>query len=316
MRRHLARWLYTTAVWTRWPEHRRRTDGAPVFCFHNVVEDELAGRVGDGALHMGRSAFERHATWIARTYSVIPLPELIDRLRTGRSVRGVAAITLDDAYQGTLVHGVPLLRAQALPATIFVVPRSAESRGFFWWDQFGGRLTDEVRERCLGSLDGDADLIVRELKADAAEMLPDDCRPAGWMALREAARDGLFTIGAHSLSHRHLTVLPPAELHRELVEGNEAIRQQIGVGPLLFAYPYGLADHRTVGEVTAAGYRGAVTLARALARSGQHPFALPRINVPAGISAGALQSWAAEIWFRPPPIRMPPDGSPGAVASA
>jgi len=313
--RGLSRWLYGVVVSSRWPRRRRRMNGAPIFCFHNVVADEYAGRVGDGALHMGVSAFEEHLTWIARTYSVIALAELVERLRAGRSVRGVAALTLDDAYQGALTYGLPVLRALQLPATLFVVAASADSSGFFWWDRLGGGGSSGERRRYLEDFRGDARLILGEVEERSGGGLPDICRPAGWAPLRDAARDGLFAMAAHGVSHRHLQALSFDELRFELEAGRAAIGEHVGVAPTLFAYPYGLADDRAVRAVAAAGYNGAVTLARAVARPGQHPLALPRINVPAGIAPEALESWAAEIWLRPPPIRMPGDGSAGAVAS-
>src|SRR4029079_14779601 len=57
---------------------------ATIFCYHNVVPDALENPCGDGPLHLGLSRFRTHLDWIASAYRVVPLREILTRLRANR----------------------------------------------------------------------------------------------------------------------------------------------------------------------------------------------------------------------------------------
>src|SRR5690349_445747 len=101
---------------------RHLRHGALVLCYHNVVA-HAGGKPpsGDPGLHLPLDRFTPQVHWLKDHYSVISLRELVARLETGRSVRGLAAITFDDGYAGALTIAWPLLRTLGLPATMFIV---------------------------------------------------------------------------------------------------------------------------------------------------------------------------------------------------
>jgi peptidoglycan/xylan/chitin deacetylase (PgdA/CDA1 family) len=63
------------------------------------------------------------------------------------------------------------------------------------------------------------------------------------------------TIGAHSLSHKNLTLCSNAVLRNELEGSKHYIEDLIGLPVTEFAYPYGLADMRVRDAVNRAGYK-------------------------------------------------------------
>jgi peptidoglycan/xylan/chitin deacetylase (PgdA/CDA1 family) len=63
------------------------------------------------------------------------------------------------------------------------------------------------------------------------------------------------TIGAHSLSHKNLTLCSNAVLRNELEGSKHYIEDLIGLPVTEFAYPYGLADMRVRDAVKRAGYK-------------------------------------------------------------
>jgi hypothetical protein len=67
------------------------------------------------------------------------------------------------------------------------------------------------------------------------------------------------------------------------------------VWPEYFAYPYGLWDERVKDAVRAAGYRAAVTLDPGLNRAHADPWALCRINIPAGLGDAGFRAWTAAL---------------------
>ncbi len=83
-----------------------------------------------------------------------------------------------------------------------------------------------------------------------AEDLEDDAKRE---LLREAVRRG-HEIGSHTVSHRHLVGLPPAERRRELVESRERLSRFSGVAVAGFRAPGFALDRPTLQQVAEAGY--------------------------------------------------------------
>jgi len=279
---------------------RRFSSGGVVLCYHNVVADAAAGPRDSLGLHMPLSRFERQVRWLARTFEVVSLTELVVRVSQGRSLRGVAAITFDDGYRGVFDHAWPLLRDLNIPATVFIVAEAPGRDERFWWDdpEVLRAYSPARREHWLTALRGDSATIVESLtrarrpspgKAASARM------PAPWETIAAAAASGL-QLGVHSATHRSLPALDEGDLHREVVESRDIIRRRTGVTAEFFAYPYGLWSDRVQHAVRSAGYRAAFTLDHG--DSTADLWALPRMNVPASIDAAAFAAWTAGLNLR------------------
>lgn len=278
---------------------RRVRDGACVFCFHNIVNPSEVG-LGDTSLHMARDDFERTMDWMTHAYTVVGLDELGKRIRDGRSTSGLAAVTFDDAYEGFIRNGLPVLARHGLPAAVFVVSEAAEAPSPFWWDQLGaaGSLSDSVRETCLTDHRGVASEILADLERDAVPVppLPQAFLPATWSRIADAVGGcSDLMVGSHTLTHPNLTRASSAELQRQLQVSRVALSERLGLLPVVISYPYGLHDARVQEEARACGYELGLTLDRGLARAGADPLAIPRLNVPAGAGVEALECWAAGL---------------------
>jgi peptidoglycan/xylan/chitin deacetylase (PgdA/CDA1 family) len=254
----LGKTLYRTMSRTGLPRRRRgRQSTAAIFGFHNVVHDSVAGKVGEGPLHLGISAFEQYVDWIAHTYNVIPLQELLGRLSGGKSVLGTACLTFDDGYRGVFINALPVLHRHQAPATVFIVTGHAESPGYFWWDR-------------------------EELQA------------ASWNLIRVAAHADI-SIGAHSVTHRNLVALSAAEAHEELEASLNAVRTRADITAQLIAYPYGRVNSEIVALARRSGFTGGIGERYGLTNSCSDPLRLPRVNVPSGIPLETLECWAAGL---------------------
>ena len=277
---------------------RRLRSSGLVLCYHNVIPHADAGIWGTLGLHMPFPTFARQMQWLAANYDVVPLERLVDRVASGDSLRGVAAVTFDDAYTGVFEHAWPLLQDLGLPATVFVVAQAPGSDADFWWDHpvVLRTYSDARRQRWLTTLRGDRAAIVASLDQNGSIPLrpPRDCRPADWKTITAAAELG-FAIGAHSGTHRALPTLGRVELEREVVESRAVIARHTGKAPEFFAYPYGLSSDHVREVVRSAGYRAAFTLDRGRNTAGVDPWALRRLNVPAGIGDDAFDAWTVGL---------------------
>jgi peptidoglycan/xylan/chitin deacetylase (PgdA/CDA1 family) len=275
--------------------NRRLQDAGVILCYHNVVAVH-EGTIGDPGLHMSRERFETQVRWLAGHYTIVPLGEFVDRLTTGGSLRSVAAVTFDDGYGGVFEHALPILRALALPATVFLVAEAAGRAAGFWWDQRAiVESADASRRReWLNTLRGDQSAILPRDAVPAQEPLPPSHRPADWPTIRAAIGDGI-AIGAHSATHRSLPTLSDTELEHEVVTSRAMIQQATGIRPEFFAYPYGLWDSRVRARIRSARYRAGLTLDTGLNRPFTDPCSLRRLNVPARISDAAFEAWTAGL---------------------
>jgi peptidoglycan/xylan/chitin deacetylase (PgdA/CDA1 family) len=274
---------------------RRLQPAGPILCYHNVVPAGYAG-VGGAGLHMPRDTFERQMRWLKAHYKILSLPEFVDRLERGASLRSTAVIAFDDGYNGVFEQAAPILQALGIPATVFVVAEAVGRSTGFWWDQpaIVNATTESQREVWLNDLRGDDDAIVGDAAPDGRSSLPRPHRPADWTTIRAWLGKGI-EIGVHSATHRCLPTLTDRELDHEIEDSRVAVHHHTGVWPAFFAYPYGRCDGRVRERVRMAGYRAALGLEPGLAGAKADAWCLRRINVPAGISDAAFEAWTAGL---------------------
>jgi peptidoglycan/xylan/chitin deacetylase (PgdA/CDA1 family) len=239
-------------------------------------------------LHLPEAAFERQLDVLERHARVRSLEDLVRPDRPASSKPEVA-ITFDDAYRGAVTAGVEALARRGFPSTIFVPPAFIGG-GSFWWDVLAGpegSLADLVRSTVLGSLQGEDAAARRWAVEHGVPMTepPDHARAASEAELATAAARGPVTFGSHSWSHPNLAGLDPARLSEELTASRDWIAGRFGnrFVPWL-SFPYGRYSDSVLGELARAGYRGALRIDGGRLSSAAPLLALPRLNVPAGLS--------------------------------
>jgi peptidoglycan/xylan/chitin deacetylase (PgdA/CDA1 family) len=105
--------------------------------------------------------------------------------------------------------------------------------------------------------------------------------------LRSMLRAG-WELDAHTLTHRDLTTLGPADLRREVAGSRAVLRRRFGVPVDAFCYPAGRYDATVEAAVRAAGYRAATTERPGAARPADDRYALPRLRVNGDDGAAAV----------------------------
>lgn len=259
-----------------------------ILAYHNILPaGQAPGR--DRSLHLAQPDFARQLDLLQAEAAVVPLEDLLFGTPSATASRRVA-LTFDDAYVGALTAGVAELRARSLPATIFVAPAFI-GQGGFWWDEVVPQgepgVTDPLRRRALDEWQG-KDRVVREQvmhEGGRVERAPSACRCGDEGLLRAALEYPGLTLGSHTWSHPNLGVLPEAELGEELSRPLEWLS---GFGARLIpvlSYPYGRSRDVVEQAAESAGYRAALRVDGGwLPMAPTSLFALPRLNIPAGIS--------------------------------
>lgn len=270
----------------------RRRPAARILMLHGVGPDELPV-----------AALEAGLAWIARTFRVVPLPALVERVARGTAPSDEIALTFDDGLKNHVEAALPVLSRLDLPATFFVCPGLIDAGRWLWNHEVRARLgalpDAAVADvgRSAGGPGGDVEAVVgwmktlppaRRLTAEAAVRAAtaawaptpaDRARfdPLAWDDL-ERLDPARFTVGSHTLSHPILPTLDDAALAEELAASRAVLERRLGRAVDLFCYPNGSHDARVRAAVKAV-YRAAVTTDPGTARPGADLHALPRIPV-------------------------------------
>lgn len=214
--------------------------------------------------------FEKAVVHIKKYYKVTSLEDIIDRVKSGRSIRGCLAVTFDDGFKDNYTIAYPILRKYNVPATIFISPGFIETGKVPWFikvryifmqtplkrirSNIGGQEYDLImetsRERFLASEDFMC-YLKRCEDDNRGRLLNELCDQLGindfseindlmltWEQIREMSNGGV-SFGAHTMSHPVLARLTPEEAQEEIKESKKKIEAMIGKRVDSFSYPFG-----------------------------------------------------------------------------
>jgi peptidoglycan/xylan/chitin deacetylase (PgdA/CDA1 family) len=110
--------------------------------------------------------------------------------------------------------------------------------------------------------------------------------------LAELARADV-EVGAHTVLHRDLDLLPDPAIRCELQVSRDHLAELLGTAPRSFAYPYG-AYHRIARDlVSGAGYDSGYAVKNALTHAHDDRYARARLPVLAGTARRTVEGWLA-----------------------
>jgi peptidoglycan/xylan/chitin deacetylase (PgdA/CDA1 family) len=266
--------------------------------------------------------FDRLMRLVARSFRVVTLGDAVSRLAQGNLPSRSLVITFDDGYADNAEVALPILQRHGLAASFFISTGFLDG-GRMWNDSvveclracrhqeidleaFGlGRYSiasAAQRRDAIGallprikylSLAGREEAIARLQQICGVTELPTNLMMRAEQ-VREMHRAGM-EIGAHTVRHPILTTLTLPEAECEISEGRNKLQAIIDTPVDMFAYPNGKPgrdyDQSHVTLLSQLGFRGAVTTAPGVARSGDDLFQLPRFT-PWGDS---LAAWSTRL---------------------
>jgi peptidoglycan/xylan/chitin deacetylase (PgdA/CDA1 family) len=278
--------------------------------YHAVCGEE-GHRYASPGICISPAAFERHVRYLASNYAVLPLPEVVERLRTSRALpRNAVAITFDDGYADNLAAARTLAR-HGLTATFYLTAGCLADGAPFWPAELrmllpavrGATLRLRVDGRSIevplagtGDLEGATRIVTKLFKSQpipVRESLRDQLRAAAqrpgmprvmltWDEVAEMRRLGM-TIGSHTMTHPNLPSAGPAAATQEIVESKARLEHETGERVTMFSYPNGGAERYETPElrrvVAGAGFSGATTSRNGFARAASDLYALERVQV-------------------------------------
>lgn len=239
-----------------------------IFMYHGVVRYPL--QVHDWCF-IDESSFRYQIKYIIKHFEILPLIDAVERLKKGKIYRPTAAITFDDGLQNNYDFAYPILREEALPATLFLTTGLLNSDETLWycrlnhalsitnknsigWNGTSFDLTTPVSKAKSSSLiqkklkDFPHPRLLIELRRILIELGYDaDCsievgspyRMLNYQSINEMAFSGLIEFGAHTHSHAILSLISSKERFDEIASSIRAITELTGRPCKVFAYPNG-----------------------------------------------------------------------------
>ncbi|MGH7962489.1 MAG: polysaccharide deacetylase family protein, partial [Candidatus Binatia bacterium] len=123
----------------------RNKNQLTILMYHAVVRAPL--QVYDWCF-LDAASFRSQMHYLKRHFAVISLSEAVERLRTGGIQQPTAVITFDDGFQNNYDVAWPILRAAAIPATIFLTTGLIGTSDTAWFCRLN-RAVAETRKTAL-----------------------------------------------------------------------------------------------------------------------------------------------------------------------
>jgi len=193
-----------------------------------------------------------------QNYTLLSYGEIARRLVAGEALpEKGAAISVDDAFTSFVEAGMPIVRRFEIPVTLFVNTDSVGTPGYLDWEQ------------------------LRTLQKEGVE------------------------IGNHTATHGYLVELEKEEslpqwrerIRQDILKAQNAIDQQLGTRPTIFAYPYGEYSPELLDIVEGLGFLAAFAQQSGVIHSTHNRFFLPRF--PMGGPYGTLSGFKNKIAMKP-----------------
>ena len=300
--------------------------------YHAVCGEEGYG-YADPGICVTPAAFEAHARYLSANYAVLPMPEVVDRLRADSPLpANCVVITFDDGYADNL-DAARTLHRHGICGTFFITAGCMADGAPFWPAEIRsliGAMSAPVLELAVNDQRlripvGSADerraavktlnKLFKSNPIPVREQLREQVREAAnrtlmpspmlrWDQIAEMHRLGM-TIGSHTMTHPNLPSAGLEATSQELTGSKARLERELGVPVTMFSYPNGGAERYMTEAVQRAvrdsGYSAAATSRNAFAGRHSDLFALERIEVEEELAYLVFALEVERFLFRPRP---------------
>lgn len=106
----------------------------PILIYHSVESKSKHKSVSKNIHNVKPKSFKRQLTVLKKNYDVVFVDEILRRLKKGKPVGGLAAVTFDDGYKSVLENALPILKNLDIPATWYLSTKLITEKSF-WRDK-------------------------------------------------------------------------------------------------------------------------------------------------------------------------------------
>ncbi len=301
-----------------------RARGEPrllVLMYHRVLPAGHPDRAREQpGMYVSPETLALHLGLLKRHFQLVHLDDWARDVMQGKPVPALAcAVTFDDGWRDNFQYAFPILQAQGVPATIYLLPELVGTQYSFWPNKLARLLSDarnndvrarwpdwlrrELKTAALPLPMASIDAVIERCKTQYTdlEMLGllrdvathDDAQPdrdlMDWDEVRQMQGSGHVRFGSHTRRHIRLdTRASAAVLEDEIRQSRLQIERELGTPVTAFCYPNG--DHCPAAvELVRGAYATAVTTRRGWNSTTSDRYLLSRVGVHEDISSTAAE---------------------------
>lgn len=285
-----------------------------IILFHRIVKEKNSNRIGWCHTIENTLMELKETVSTARKMGLefVSLDELYRRILSGKTSEKCCVLTFDDGYLDVYTEAFPYLESQKVPFVFYITTNIPDQNQTPWWylaeenlinnESFTlslGNASTKVNLNLKGARDFVFNLVhnvfestsQEEIRTKAVKIFGldrvleiEDRLNIKWEQIIEMSKSPLVTIGAHSVTHRNLALLPEVTTRWEMEESKKILESHIGRPVQHFAYPFGSPYHTTQREFKIAqeiGFKTATTtrIGNIFKEHCDHLTALPRIYI-------------------------------------
>jgi peptidoglycan/xylan/chitin deacetylase (PgdA/CDA1 family) len=250
--------------------------------FHRVIPETNTKRVHNHlSLEITPEHFEQTINFFQKEkYDFISLDQLYDGFKRGiLPKKKFVVITFDDGYKDNLEVAYPILKKFDIPFTVYITTGIPNENAILWWYILEDMIRDmdTIKFNWNGQkyIYNTRTIIEKEVAFELIQTFVhkhfaiDTCLELfstlfkdfqsdltkyasilgmNWAEIRKLNSDPLVTIGAHTVNHYPLSLIPFDYLISEIRDSKIELEKQLGKKIEHFAYPYGKISHASTRE--------------------------------------------------------------------
>jgi peptidoglycan/xylan/chitin deacetylase (PgdA/CDA1 family) len=203
-----------------------------LFIYHRFGEEKYP------STNIAVDQFESHLEHLKQSETeVVSLSEVVSRLKSGQKLPVKAAVlTVDDAFDSFLSHGMPLIHRYNFPVTLFVNTDSVGTHGYLNWDQLRSLVKGGV---VVGNHSATHDYLIEREAGESTD---------AWRK----------------------------RVEKDILRAQSAFQRELGLKPNLFAYPYGEFSNELIEIVQSLGFDAAIAQQSGVVDESTDLFTVPR----------------------------------------
>ena len=258
----------------------RRRHTAAILMYHRVVSTDSEPFFDKGpCIHRPLKHFKSEMAFLSKWFQVVGMDEIVASMAAPDAFREpTVVVTFDDGYLDNYEYVLPVLKRQAIPATIYLTTAVIGTKELLWPDQVEHILlrTDRTSFRFEMLFDdAQIDLATHDARRRANSMICKALKLVGdsqrhrlinelgqcldvgsgeggaslrrmlnWDEVRDMSRNGI-SFGAHTVSHPILSKISTQSAVSEIQDSRAAIEAHVGAPVNHFAIPNGSANDFT-----------------------------------------------------------------------
>ena len=256
----VAKWLYHHIL------KRPQKSLGYIFMLHRVDEFEEGHLWCNEHMKVTPDFLDKTISELKEKYDIISLSQVPERLKQ-KNKRKFIVFTMDDGYKDNFTKALPIFKKHNVPYTIFVTTDFPDKKAVLWWYELEDLLLEndsitlsngttypahnyeekcdsflKIREEILKlnqlNLENELNQLFSSYKINWTSQCEKLC--LSWDDIKELKKEHLVTIGAHTKHHYNLKQLATEKAVKEEVKsGIELLKDNAGIEPKVFAYPFG-----------------------------------------------------------------------------